>query len=1170
MNHFFCLRPSSFILLVFWCFCVCHEASALTGAQVAVSRSTEPYFILDSNTPCGAGPRAAYVGIQIRNISGSKLNRVTIKINNVTPTSKYKYLGNGTDSTRWIGRLNAGDTGTAFFYMKYQCALDNDTCYISFTVSDSASGTVTFNTKVYTRNSISANAGGQLITHSFSTAKNLGVLVTDTVVYSYGNIQNGTEVNFQPNGDTLFNPSSLILINSQILSSQINSINVGTRNKTYFMATANTNGSSNQVKVVYYYLNKLQPGDSTIVHPYAGMTSGNTNYKYTGNYSDPLFSKYLVSTSGNISMTKSISSYYGHTGDTVTYTLKIINNGSAAIVFDEITDTLHTGYSFVSLDAASTINNSNSTIVPAAGDIGALTFRGGITAADFPYVTYNLNPGDSLKLIFKVKLPSLSYGIDTNAADVKIGSASVSRDTAINEILLYASGYLYDDRNGLVDGIVNGTLLDSSFHHTVYAYLASNTSGKITEVSTVSVGGSFQFSAAQKDSSYILMLSTQSLSKGATNPSTATLPSEWIATGENFGLNNSAGTAVESGTPNSRISVQFSSLDITALKFGWEKLPISFSNTAASQLNPGGTNKVLSAGMAGYDLEDDSISSGKKFVIYSLSSNAHFYYYDTLLKSNDTIRGYNRMKLTVDPLFSGQGNASFTFAAIDSANKASTASATITIPFTGLSISGTLYHDANGLSDGSINGTPIDDPGSTVLYSYLTQSGGVIIAKDTLDSGNGTFVFNQIADANTSYQLSISSQQLAVGSSGPASSGLPSGYVEVGDSYGSNNTSGSGNESGTPDLKIPLITGSNSITGVKFGIERKSTAHNKTYSGISPLYFGQASGNASYPYKITLNNASGTSNGDFSSSSASVMPGKVSGSDPEDGSYAGASGSAGVKTLILNTLPDVSNDVLVYNGIILTPGDTTNQYWNPTFNRYEIANFDPDSLELFLIKNGHKSFDFSYSWRDAAGVEGTSASYSVESYRPLPVSLLDFNADITAGLVFLNWKTAQEINSDYFDIERSVNGSDYVTIQRRPAMGNSQMVNYYQAVDSNINLMRHPNNIYYRLKMNDINGEYRYSEVRKLENPLTSNSLSCQIWPNPFIDRIHVNLNGISNEAVILKIYDLQGRLVKSADFMTSEGPTSLNMVLEDLNPGNYLIYIMTANFTQKVNILKQ
>jgi hypothetical protein len=106
--------------------------------------------------------------------------------------------------------------------------------------------------------------------------------------------------------------------------------------------------------------------------------------------------------------------------------------------------------------------------------------------------------------------------------------------------------------------------------------------------------------------------------------------------------------------------------------------------------------------------------------------------------------------------------------------------------------------------------------------------------------------------------------------------------------------------------------------------------------------------------------------------------------------------------------------------------------------------------------------------------------------------------------------------------------------------------------------------------MNDINGEYRYSEVRKLENPLTSNSLSCQIWPNPFIDRIHVNLNGISNEAVILKIYDLQGRLVKSADFMTSEGPTSLNMVLEDLNPGNYLIYIMTANFTQKVNILKQ
>lgn len=1145
-----------------------YEAYALTGAQVSVSRSSEPYFILDSNNPCADGPRAAYVGIQIRNISGAQLNKVTIKIANVTPTAKYKYLGSGLDSNRWIGRLNANDTGTAFFYIKYQCALDNDTCYLTFNINDSASGTVTFSTKVYTRNSISASAGGQLITHSFSTARNLGVLVTDTVVYNYGNIGNGTEINLQPNGDTLFNPSSLILINSQILSSQINSVNAGTRNKTYFVATANTNGSSNQIRVVYYYLNKLRPGDSVIVHPYAGMTSGNTNYKYTGNYLDPAFSKYLVSTAGNLAITKSISSYYGNTGDTVKYTINIKNNGNASIVFDEVVDTLHTGYSYISLDPSSTINSSNSTLVPSSGATGELIFRGGLASASFPYLTYTLNAGDSLRIIFNAKLPSQSYGVDTNTAFVKIGTSSVSNDTALNEILLCASGQLYDDRNGLVDGVINGKLLDSSFKITTYAYLVSNASRKIVETATVDVSGGFKFKSAQKDTSYILVLSTQSLSKGANNPASAVLPTDWVATGENFGVNNASGSGNESGTPNSIIAVSFGSLDISSLRFGWEKLPASFSNSNASQLNPGSNIKVVSASLAGFDLEDDSITSGKKFVIYTLSNNAGFYYNDTLLKANDTIRNYNRLKLTVDPQFSGQGTATFTYSAIDSANRVSTSPATITIPFSGLSISGTLFNDANGLVNSTVDGTPTDAPGGTTLYSYLTSTGGNIIAKDTLNNGNGTYMFSQAADANSSYQLAISSSNLNIGAAGPSQAGLPSGYVAVGESFGVNNNAGTGNESGTPDLKISVTSTTSSITSVNFGIEQKNTAHSKSYSGLNSGYFAQSSSNSSYPFKVSLNSASGTTDGNVSSVSSSVLPGKLSGLDPEDGKYGGQTGSSGVRTLILNVLPDSANNVLVYNGTVLNPGNTSNTYWNATASRYEISNFNPDLLDLYLRQNGHKSFSFTYSWRDAAGIEGNTAGYSAQSLQSLPVILESFDAQWNGDHTTLNWRTASEKNADYFIIERSTNLIDFEPIIRKTAIGNSLYSSEYSAIDYGISAQT-SETVYYRLKMVDLDGAVEFSDIKTVQRHPGKTITTYNIWPVPFQSELQISFHSESKEQIAFRLCDVQGRMIKEVNATPSVGANQFNLNFGDLKAGTYILTLTQGQQTSNYKLFK-
>jgi hypothetical protein len=142
-------------------------------------------------------------------------------------------------------------------------------------------------------------------------------------------------------------------------------------------------------------------------------------------------------------------------------------------------------------------------------------------------------------------------------------------------------------------------------------------------------------------------------------------------------------------------------------------------------------------------------------------------------------------------------------------------------------ISGTLFNDNNGLSDGLVNGTAFDGPAGTTLYAYLVDTKGKIIFKDTLNNGNGTYSFPK-ADVFTTYTVLISSTNVPEYSSSPDSVSLPQGWVGVGDAFGINNISGSGNEGGIPDVSIPVRTGSIAVTGVNFGIQKPNGGLDKS------------------------------------------------------------------------------------------------------------------------------------------------------------------------------------------------------------------------------------------------------------------------------------------------------------------------------------------------------
>ncbi len=420
------------ILLFIFSLLISNALFALTSGQITKVNANAPFFILDSNSPCTQGPSCGYVGVTITNVSGSTLTQVRVDF--VSSSNANFYLTGNQPSQVKLYTLAPGQSATAFFYMKYSCTV-NDTSTLTYSISDANSGTVSHTSTIYTRSSISASAGGQVISNTATVDRNNGILLVDTVLYNFGNIKTGDEVSFGPCGNPSFDAGGLQLINCQIISSSVTGVTVGSTDKLYYTATGNNTGSAIPVKIIYYFVNRLGSASANII-PYAGTTSGNTNYKYTGNYAAAGTTVLFQSNpASGLNISKTSNKTKIRPGDTVTYTVRIINSNTGRTSFDYIEDALPNGATYLGLDAASQINSTNSGTLPSAGATGTIQFIGGLESSTFPYVTYDLAGGDSIKLIYQVRIGTANQSrVDANSAKFYIGSTGSTAATTSNTV----------------------------------------------------------------------------------------------------------------------------------------------------------------------------------------------------------------------------------------------------------------------------------------------------------------------------------------------------------------------------------------------------------------------------------------------------------------------------------------------------------------------------------------------------------------------------------------------------------------------------------------------------------------------------------------------------------------------------------------------------------------
>jgi hypothetical protein len=184
---------------------------------------------------------------------------------------------------------------------------------------------------------------------------------------------------------------------------------------------------------------------------------------------------------------------------------------------------------------------------------------------------------------------------------------------------------------------------------------------------------------------------------------------------------------------------------------------------------------------------------------------------------------------------------------------------------------------------------------------------------------------------------------------------------------------------------------------------------------------------------------------------------------------------------------------------------------------------------------------------------------------PLPISLIDFSANCVNGIAKILWSTASETNNDFFSIERSLDGINWINIANIPGAGNSNQTNNYTYSDENsIDYY-----VYYRLKQTDFDGNVKtFSPVSV--NCSSSADMEVNVFPNPFKEEIILNINNIDYSNAMVNVFDIIGNKIAERKFDDIQNHAlHTTFDLGALAVGMYFIEIRSAGFTKNIKIVK-
>ncbi len=124
---------------------------------------------------------------------------------------------------------------------------------------------------------------------------------------------------------------------------------------------------------------------------------------------------------------------------------------------------------------------------------------------------------------------------------------------------------------------------------------------------------------------------------------------------------------------------------------------------------------------------------------------------------------------------------------------------------------------------------------------------------------------------------------------------------------------------------------------------------------------------------------------------------------------------------------------------------------------------------------------------------GSDMTTPLDKGTALPISLISFDAEVSGSSVELNWRTAQEINNDFFTLYKSFDDGELHFVAHVDGNGTSQRVTTYQHLDP---VDRMSSSVYF-LFQHDFDGRKTLVGTSLVD---FKKSFDIQVKPNPFTD----------------------------------------------------------------------
>jgi Secretion system C-terminal sorting domain len=221
----------------------------------------------------------------------------------------------------------------------------------------------------------------------------------------------------------------------------------------------------------------------------------------------------------------------------------------------------------------------------------------------------------------------------------------------------------------------------------------------------------------------------------------------------------------------------------------------------------------------------------------------------------------------------------------------------------------------------------------------------------------------------------------------------------------------------------------------------------------------------------------------------------------------------------------------------LTPSNITITHFSPPTVDCDIANnLGVGTAEVVVataataIAGGNHCLQFGVSHFSEFTPHTPSATPL--SATVLPLELLSFQGKLLDNnTTSLAWTTANVSKVAHFDIERSVNGIDFTKIGTVKIEKNE---NSYAFTDNLLAGATTANTLYYRLKINDLDGSSAFSKVISFEKSKALKGV--KIYPNPATDALTVE----NAEGQAIEIVNVLGQVVLSVSKNIVHYPLSI------------------------------